>query len=143
MRDRIAMNLVIFGATGMIGQAVVKEALTASHVNSVLLIGRSSAHITHEKLSECIVESLFELTAIKERLKGFNACIFCVGVSAAFLDEETYTRLTYDLTLSVAKTLLALNPDLTFVYVTGQGTDRSESGSSMWARVKGRTETRC
>ena len=134
------MKIIVFGATGMIGQAVVKEAIASSQVSSITLVGRSTAHIHDKKVSELIVKDLFDLSAIEDNLKGYDACIFCVGVSAAFVDEKTYTRLTYDLTTTVAKSLLDLNPTLTFIYVTGQGTDSTESGSQMWARVKGRTE---
>ncbi len=134
------MKVIVFGATGMIGQAVIKEALKTSWIETVTLVGRSPASFNDKKIIELIVDDLFDLSAIRTDLTGFDACIFCVGVSAAFLDEKTYTKLTYDLTISVAETLLQMNPQLTFVYVTGQGTDSSEQGQTMWARVKGKTE---
>ena len=135
------MKILIFGATGMIGQAVVKEAIAAPHVHDVRLVGRTPAHIGDAKVKETIARDFFDLSGIEEDLRGYDACVFCVGVSAAFMDEETYTHLTYNLTLNVAATLLRLNPNLVFVYVTGQGADSSEAGPIMWARVKGRTET--
>ena len=134
------MRILIFGATGMIGQAVVKEAIAAPQIDAVRLVGRTPALISHQKIKETIAGDFFDLSAIEDDLGGYDACIFCVGVSAAFMDEETYTHLTYDLTLSVAATVLRLNPNLVFVYVTGQGADSSEVGSIMWARVKGKTE---
>ena len=134
------MRVLIFGATGMIGQAVVKEAIAAQHIDAVRLVSRTSAHISHPKIKETIARDFFDLSVIEDDLRGYDACIFCVGVSAAFMDEKTYTNLTYDLTLCVAATLLRLNPHLVFVYVTGQGADSSEVGSIMWARVKGKTE---
>ena len=134
------MKIIVFGATGMIGQAVVKEAIAASHIDSIMIVGRSAAHIADPKANELIVNDLFNLSLIEESLKGYDACVYCVGVSAAFMSEQTYIRLTHDLTLSVAETVLRLNPQSTFVYVTGQGTDSSEVGNSMWARVKGKTE---
>ena len=134
------MRVLIFGATGMIGQAVVKEAIAAPQIDAVRLVDRTPALISHQKIKETIAGDFFDLSAIEDDLGGYDACIFCVGVSAAFMDEETYTRRTYDLTLSVAATVLRLNPNLVFVYVTGQGADSSEVGSIMWARVKGKTE---
>ena len=134
------MKIIVFGATGMIGQAVVKEAIAASHIDAIMIVGRSAAHIADPKANELIVNDLFNLSLIEESLKGYDACVYCVGVSAAFMSEQTYIRLTHDLTLSVAETVLRLNPQSTFVYVTGQGTDSSEVGNSMWARVKGKTE---
>jgi len=134
------MKILLFGATGMIGQAVLKAAIASPRVEAVTIVGRSSADVREAKVSEVLVRDLFDLTAISADLAGHDACIFCIGVSSAFMDEAAYSRLTYDLTLSVARATLAANPHLTFVYVTGQGTDSSEKGSTMWARVKGKTE---
>ena len=134
------MKIIIFGATGMIGQAVIKEALKTSRIEAITLVGRSPSSLQEKKINELIVKDLFDLSSGEDRLKDHDACIFCVGVSAAFLDEKTYTTLTYDLTLSVAEKVLRLNPQLTFIYITGQGTDSSEQGGTMWARVKGKTE---
>lgn len=134
------MKLIIFGSTGMVGQAVVKEALIASHVEAVTLVNRTPARHEHTKITEVLVNDLFDLSDIETNLQGYDACIFCIGVSAAFLDEQAYTHVTFDLTLSVATKLLQANPGLIFIYITGQGTDSSERGKVMWARVKGRTE---
>lgn len=134
------MKILLFGATGMIGQAVLKEALRSPGVEAITIVGRSSADVREAKASEVLVKDLFDLSAISADLAGHDACLFCIGVSSAFMDEAAYTRLTYDLTLSVARAALEANPGLTFVYVTGQGTDSSGKGSTMWARVKGRTE---
>ena len=134
------MKLIIFGSTGMIGQAVIKEALLASNVEAITLVNRSPAQIKHAKITEFLVTDLFDLSSLKDHLGDYDACIFCIGVSAAFMDEHAYTKLTYDLTMSVAHTLFRANPGLVFVYITGQGTDSTESGARMWARVKGKTE---
>ena len=134
------MKILLFGATGMIGQAVLKEALRSPRVEAVTIVGRTGSGVREAKVREVLVKDLFDLAPIAEDLAGHDACIFCIGVSSAFMDEAAYARLTYDLTLSVARAVLGANPKLTFVYVTGQGTDSTEKGSTMWARVKGRTE---
>jgi uncharacterized protein YbjT (DUF2867 family) len=136
------MKIIIFGATGMIGQAVMKEALKSPKIESITVVGRSPSLVQEPKVKELLVPDLFDLSLIEDQLRSHDACLFCVGVSAAFLDEKTYTHLTYDLTIKTAKTVLKSNPPLTFVYVTGQGTDSSEAGRVMWARVKGRTENK-
>lgn len=134
------MNVLIFGATGMVGQGVLRECLQAPDVERVTTVGRTSTEARHPKLSEVVVPDLMEYRAVEPRLQGYDACFFCLGVSSAGMDEAQYTRLTYDLTLAAAQTLARLNPQMTFVYVSGAGTDSTEKGSSMWARVKGRTE---
>lgn len=134
------LNAIIFGASGMVGEGVLIEALIDPRVASVLVVGRRSCNWTHPKLTEIIHRDMFDLTAIEDRLRGYNACFFCLGVSSVGMNEADYTRTTYDLTMNVAKTLARLNPDLTFCYVSGTGTDSSEKGRMMWARVKGRTE---
>jgi uncharacterized protein YbjT (DUF2867 family) len=134
------MKIMIFGATGMIGQGVLRECLLDPGINGVLTVGRSATGQQHPKLKEIVVPDLFDLAAIEPGLRGYDACFFTLGVSAAGMSETAYTRLTYDLTLSVARTLLRLNPAMTFMYVTGMGTDSTERGRVMWARVKGRTE---
>lgn len=136
------MKIIIFGATGMIGQAVMKEALKSPKIESITVVGRSPSLVQEPKVKELLVPDLFDLSLIEEQLTSHDACLFCVGVSAAFLDEKTYSHLTYDLTIKTAETVLKSNPSLTFVYVTGQGTDSSEAGRVMWARVKGRTENK-
>ncbi|HXA84126.1 MAG TPA: NAD(P)H-binding protein [Candidatus Dormibacteraeota bacterium] len=134
------MKVVLFGATGMVGQGVLRECLLASDVDAVLAIGRTATGQQHAKLQEIISTDLFDISAIESHLSGFDACFFCLGVSAAGMSEQDYRRLTYDLTISVAKTLVRLNPGMTFIYVSGAGTDSSERSRMMWARVKGRTE---
>jgi uncharacterized protein YbjT (DUF2867 family) len=134
------MKILLFGATGMVGQGVLRECLAAGDVDLVQTVGRTVTGMRDGKLRETIHPNLFDAAAMGERLAGFDACFFCIGVSSAGMTEEAYTGLTYDLTTTVAETLARLNPDMTFIYVSGSGTDSSEKGRSMWARVKGRTE---
>lgn len=142
------MNILIFGATGMVGQGVLRECLRDPGVTRVVAIGRSPARDTPmgrlpeaaAKLTDLLHADLFDYRAIEDRLTGFDACFFCLGVSAAGMSEVAYTRVTHDLTLAAAGTLARLNPQMVFTYITGRGTDSSEAGSIMWARVKGRTE---
>ncbi|GLQ51471.1 NAD(P)H-binding protein [Dyella flava] len=134
------MNVLLFGATGMVGQGVLRECLEAPDVALVQTVGRLATGQRHPKLREVVQADLFDSAAIAGELQGFDACFFCLGVSSAGMDEAGYTRLSYDLTLSVARTLASRNPGMTFVYVSGAGTDSTEHGRSMWARVKGRTE---
>ncbi|WP_282943411.1 NAD-dependent epimerase/dehydratase family protein [Paenibacillus sp. RC67] len=134
------MKAIIFGATGMVGKGVLQECLLDPNVQSVLTVGRSATGQRHDKLHELIHKDLLQLTDIESSLTGFDACFFCLGVSSFGMTEEQYRAITYDITLNVARTLARLNPDMTFIYVTGMGTDSSESGSRMWARVKGKTE---
>jgi len=134
------MKVLIFGATGMVGRGVLHECLLAEDVGLVQTVGRTATEIQSGKLREVVHPNLFDLTAIEDKLTGFDACFFCLGVSSAGMTEEAYTRLTYTLTVSVAETLARLNSQMTFVYVSGAGTDSSERGRSIWARVKGRTE---
>src|ERR1700722_13003595 len=124
----------------MVGQGVLRECLLDNQVEAVLAIGRSSTGLHEAKLQEIISADLFDLSPIESRLSGYDACFFCLGVSAAGMKEQDYRRLTYDLTISVAKTLVTLNPGITFTYVSGAGTDNSERGRMMWARCKGTTE---
>lgn len=134
------MKVILFGATGMVGQGVLRECLAAPDVDQVLVVGRTALGVADPKLCEIVHQDLFDYTAIEPMLSGYDACFFCLGVSAAGMDEPRYTRLTHDLTLAAAGTLARLNPAMVFVYVSGAGTDASEQGRSMWARVKGRTE---
>jgi uncharacterized protein YbjT (DUF2867 family) len=135
-----AMKVIVFGATGMIGQGVLRECLLDDGVERVLTVGRTPTGQKHDKLVEIVHADLFDLSPIETELAGFDACFFCLGVSSAGMSETAYARVTYDLTLAVANTLARLNPAMTFVYVSGTGTDGSERGRSMWARVKGKTE---
>jgi uncharacterized protein YbjT (DUF2867 family) len=132
------MKVIIFGATGMVGRGVLLECLADERVEAVLAIGRSPTGVDHPKLRELRHGDLLGLAPIEERLAGFDACFFCLGVSSAGMREKDYRRVTYDYTLSVAGALARLNPGSTFVYVSGAGTDAR--GRAMWARVKGETE---
>ena len=134
------MKVILLGATGMVGQGVVRECLLDPEVETVLAIGRNATVQQHEKLHEIVHNDLFDLSAIEGKLSGYDACFFCLGVSAVGKTEEAYRRVTYDLTISVARTLARLNPAMTFIYVSGSGTDSTERGRLMWARVKGKTE---
>jgi uncharacterized protein YbjT (DUF2867 family) len=134
------MNVLLFGATGMVGQGALRECLRDPGVARVLAVGRRPTGQTHAKLRDLVVADIGDLAAVEPELAGFDACFFCLGVTSAGLSEERYTRLTCDLTLGVARTLARLDPGMTFAYVSGTGTDSSERGRIMWARVKGRTE---
>lgn len=134
------IKIIITGATGMVGEGVLHVALHHPSVESVLVIGRRPCGVKHERLKEILQKDLFDLSSVEEQLKEYNACYFCLGVSSVGMNEAEYTRITYDLTMAVAKTLSRLNPDIVFCYVSGLGTDSTEQGRSMWARVKGKTE---
>jgi len=134
------IKAIITGATGMVGEGVLHECLKHPDIESVLIINRKPCEVKHEKIKEIIHKDFFDLSSIEEQLKGYNACYFCAGVSSVGKKEEEYTHITYNLTVNFANTLIKLNPDMTFCYVSGVGTDNTEKGRSMWARVKGKTE---
>ncbi len=134
------MKVIIFGATGMIGQGVIRECLNDPEVESVLSVGRTSTGLQHEKLREVKHRDLQNLSTIEEAITGYDACFFCLGITSAGMTELEYQRVTYDITLAVAQTLVKLNAGMTFIYVSGAGTDSTEQGRNMWARVKGKTE---
>jgi uncharacterized protein YbjT (DUF2867 family) len=134
------MNILIFGATGMVGQGVLRECLEARDVSRVVAVGRKPTGIVHQRLSEIVAPDLMHLESHREQLRPFDACFFCLGVSSLGMNEADYTRVTYDLTLSVAQLLLRENSQMVFTYVSGAGTDSTGAGKLMWARVKGRTE---
>jgi len=134
------MNVLLFGATGMVGQGVLRESLLDPDVQVVLSIGRNLTGQRHPKLRELAHTDFLDFSALEPEMKGFDACFFCLGVSSAGMSEERYQRVTYDITIAVARTLARLNPDMTFIYVSGMGTDSTECGRVMWARVKGKTE---
>lgn len=134
------LNIIILGATGMVGEGVLHECLNHSDVKSVLVINRKPCEVKHERLKEIIHKDILNLSLIEDQLTGYNACYFCAGVSSVGKKEDEYKRITYDLTLNFANTLIKLNPQMTFCYVSGLGTDSTEKGRSMWARVKGKTE---
>ena len=124
----------------MVGEGVLHECLLHADVEKVLIINRKFQGKSHPKLTEIIHKDFFDLSLISNQLSGYNACFFCLGVSAIGMKESDYHRITYDMTLGAAKTMLKLNPDMTFCYISGAGTDSSEKGRAMWARVKGKTE---
>jgi uncharacterized protein YbjT (DUF2867 family) len=134
------MKIILFGATGMVGQAALRECLLANDVEEVLAVGRTPLAQTHARLKSLVHKNLYDYTAIRDQLTGYDACFFCLGISAAGLNETDYHRMTYELTLAAGKALSEANPNMTFVYVSGTGTDSTESGPIMWARVKGKTE---
>ncbi len=134
------MKVILFGATGMVGQGCLRECLIDPEVETVLAVGRSPTGVQNAKLREIVHDNFLDFSAIESQLAGFDACFFCLGVSSVGMSEERYRHLTYDLTLAAATTLSRLNPGMVFVYVTGQGTDSTEQGRLMWARIKGKTE---
>jgi uncharacterized protein YbjT (DUF2867 family) len=134
------VKVLIFGATGMVGQGVLRECLLDPDIEVMQTVGRSATGGMNPKLREVVHANLFDYAAIEADLRGFDACFFCLGVTSAGKTEAEYTRVTYDLTLAAAQTLARFNPQMTFVYVSGTGTDSSEQGRLMWARVKGKTE---
>lgn len=136
----MAIKVIVTGSTGMVGEGVMMECLANSQVSEVLTISRKPSGHTHPKLKEIIHSDFYNLSAIEEQLKGYDACLFCLGVSSVGMNETDYTRVTYDLTMHVAETLARHNPNMIFEYISGAGTDTSEQGRLMWARVKGRTE---
>jgi uncharacterized protein YbjT (DUF2867 family) len=134
------MKVILFGATGMVGQGALRECLLDPGVESVLAVGRSPTGQRNAKLREIVHDNFFDFSAIESGLAGFEACFFCLGVSSVGMSEQSYRHLTYDLTLAAATTLSKLSPGMVFIYITGQGTDSTEQGRLMWARVKGKTE---
>ena len=134
------MKVILFGATGMVGQGVLRECLLDPGVESVLSVGRGPTGQVHPKLREILHGDFTDFSAIEPQLTGYDACFFCLGVSSIGMDAERYRHLTYDITLAAATTLAKLNPQMVFTYVTGRGTDSTEQGNLMWARVKGKTE---
>lgn len=134
------MKVLVFGATGMVGQGALRESLVASDVSHVTTVGRSPVELAHPKLEQLVQADLMELGSRATELQDYDACFFCLGVSSSGISEEAYSQITYGVTLHVAGLLSRWNPQMTFVYVSGAGTDSSEKGSSMWARVKGKTE---
>ena len=134
------MNVLIFGATGMVGQGVLRECLLDPDVREVVTIGRKTTGQTNPKLREIAHTDLWNYAVIEKELSGFDACFFCLGISSAGMKEADYERVTYGITLTAAETLVRLNPQMTFVYGSAAGTDSTERGSVMWARVRGKTE---
>jgi uncharacterized protein YbjT (DUF2867 family) len=134
------IKTIITGATGMVGEGVLLECLNHPDVEQVLVINRKPGGVSHPKLREIVHGDFFNLAPIERQLIGFNACFFCLGVSSVGMNKEDYGHITRDLTLNVAQLLAKSNPEMTFCYVTGAGTDSTEQGRLAWARVKGATE---
>ena len=134
------MNVIIFGATGMVGQGVLRECLLAPDVQKVLSVARSATGQHDEKLHELTHKDFWDFSDVAPQLSGFDACFFCLGVTSAGKKEDDYRRVTFDITMAAAKTLVKVNPNMTFIFVSGAGTDSTEQGRVMWARVKGKTE---
>jgi len=134
------MNILVFGATGMVGQGVLRECLLDPNVQLVATIGRTATGKQNPKLREIVLKDLSNYVSIEEKLTNFDACFFCLGVGSAGMTETEYERVTYGITIAAAETLSRLNPKMVFIYVSGTGTDSSEIGRMMWARVKGKTE---
>lgn len=134
------MKVLIFGATGMVGQGVLRECLQADDVELVLTVGRTPTGQQHPKLRELVHAEMWHYDSVQEQLTGFDACFFCIGQTSSGMNEKSYTHLTYDLTLAVANTLAPLNPSMVFIYVSGAGADSSGKSRIMWERVRGNTE---
>jgi uncharacterized protein YbjT (DUF2867 family) len=135
------MNLVIFGATGMIGQGVLREAVRDPDVQRIVSIVRRPTETGDAKVHEVVHGDMWDFRGIERDLQGLDACLFCLGISSAGMKEAAYERITYGITMAAAETLCRSNPGMTFVFVSGAGTDSTEKGSTMWARVKGKTES--
>lgn len=134
------MNVLIFGATGMVGQGVLRECLQASDVQLVKTVGRTPTGQQHPKLRELVHAEMWDYAGVEDELADFDACFFCIGVTSSGMGEKKYTHLTYDMTLAVAETLAGLNPNMVFIYVSGMGADSSGKSTIMWERVRGNTE---
>ena len=134
------LKVVLTGATGMVGEGVLHECALHSDVEEILVITRKPSGYKHPKVKEIVHGDFFDLSSIEDKLKGYNTCFFCLGVSSIGMNEQDYTRMTYTLTMHVATTLSKQNQEMTFCYISGASTDSSEQGRIMWARVKGKTE---
>jgi len=134
------IKAIITGATGMVGEGVLYECLNHPDVESVLVVNRRTINMDHTKLKEIIHNDFYDFRSIEDQLKGYNACFFCLGTTSVGKKKEVYKKITFDITKALADVLFKLNPDATFCYISGSGTDSSEKGKLMWARVKGRTE---
>jgi uncharacterized protein YbjT (DUF2867 family) len=134
------IKVLITGSTGMVGEGVLHECLLHPEVEKILVINRRSCGITHPKLTEVLHSDFYDLSAVEQHMKDYNACFFCLGISSINIEEQEYYSLTYTLTLNIAQILVRLNPEITFCYISGAGTDSTEKGRIRWARVKGKTE---
>jgi len=138
--DVSKLRIMLTGASGFVGEGVLLAALAHPAVEEVLMINRRQQEIQHTKLKELIVPDLFQIESFQDHFAGYNACFFCAGISSVGMNEESYTRITYDMTMQFAQTLVRVNPRMVFNFVSGSHTDSSEKGKVMWARVKGKTE---
>jgi uncharacterized protein YbjT (DUF2867 family) len=134
------MKVILFGATGMVGQGTLRECLLDPDVKEILIVGRTPTGRKHAKIREIVHKDLYDLSPIASQLTGYDACFFCLGVSSVGMSEADYTKVTHDLTLAVAHVLVQQNPQMVFLYISGAGTDSTEQSKTMWARIKGRTE---
>jgi uncharacterized protein YbjT (DUF2867 family) len=134
------MKVILFGSTGMIGQGTLQECLKDKQVEEILVVNRQSCGVTDTKLTEIIHPDFYDLSSISTKLTGYDTCLYCLGISSVGMAEADYHRITYDLTIYIAETLLSINKDMNFCYISGANTDSTEKGKSMWARVKGKTE---
>ena len=135
-----SLCVLVTGVTGMVGEGVLHECLQHPSIASVVVLSRKPSGVTHPKLREILQGDFFDLSSIRSQLGGIDACLFCLGVSSVGMKEAEYFKMTHTLTLHVAETLVSLNPGMSFCYISGAGTDSSEKGRMMWARVKGKTE---
>jgi len=136
----MAKNVIITGATGMVGKGVLLECLDSTEIDKVLVINRTSLDMRHPKLEEVLLSDFSKIAEIEEKLYGYDACFYCMGVSSIGLNEEAYSKVTYDIAKGFVEVLYTVNPKMIFNYVSGTGTDSTEKGRIMWARVKGKTE---
>lgn len=134
------LKVIITGATGMVGEGVLQESISNPNIEKILLINRKPSGYNHPKVEEILHSDFSNISALTSQVGGYDACFFCLGVSSIGMNEEQYTKVTYDLTLGFAKTMAEVNPQMTFCYVSGASTDSTEKGKQMWARVKGKTE---
>jgi uncharacterized protein YbjT (DUF2867 family) len=134
------VRIVIFGSSGMVGQGALRECLRDAEVEQVVSVVRAATGSAHEKLREIVYKNFLDFTPVENELTELNACLYCLGVTSTGTTEENYVRITYEFTIAAATTLLKLNPGMSFVFVSGTGADSTERGSTMWARVKGKTE---
>ena len=134
------MKVVLFGATGMVGQAVLRECLLDTRIESVLVVGRSALEVDDPRVTQLVHDDFLDLSALAVHFADLDACFFCLGVSANGMSEPAYRRVTYFITMAAARELAEQNPDMRFLYISGAGTDSTERGRLMWARVKGETE---
>ena len=134
------LSIILTGATGMVGEGVLHECLQHESIEKILVLNRKSCGITHPKLKEIIHPNFFDIQPLESQLTGYDACLFCLGVSSIGMQEEEFFQFTYILTMHFAQTVSRLNPGMNFCYVSGAGTDSTEKGRTMWARVKGKTE---